>query len=62
MFDCLEIGPLPPGPRFAATLRFWINGEDVADEAVDGGGCGRPANRAVRSTESPSARADAAAF
>ncbi|MFB7828958.1 hypothetical protein [Streptomyces hydrogenans] len=40
MFDCLEIKALPPGPRFAATLRFWVNGEDVVQEAVDDGGRG----------------------
>ncbi|MFC9259182.1 hypothetical protein ACFT25_05045 [Streptomyces hydrogenans] len=40
MFDCLEIKALPPGPRFAATLRFWVNGEDIVQEAVDVGGRG----------------------
>ncbi|MEU3067690.1 hypothetical protein ABZ712_12405 [Streptomyces sp. NPDC006906] len=40
MFDQLEIRVLPPGPRFAAQLRFWVNGEDVVEGAVDKGGRG----------------------
>lgn len=40
MFDQLEIRVLPPGPRFAAQLRFWVNGEDVVEGAVDEGGRG----------------------
>ncbi|WP_407109553.1 hypothetical protein ACE1N8_00050 [Streptomyces sp. DSM 116494] len=40
MFDHLEIRVLPPGPRFAAQVRFWVNGEDIIEEAVDEGGCG----------------------
>ncbi|MFC9680361.1 hypothetical protein [Streptomyces sp. NPDC056948] len=40
MFDRLEIRVLPPGPRFAAQLRFWVNGEDVVEEAVGEGGRG----------------------
>jgi hypothetical protein len=40
MFDRLEITVSPPGPRFAAQLRFWVNGEDVVQEAVGEGGRG----------------------
>jgi hypothetical protein len=40
MFDQLEIRVVPPGPRFAAQLRFWINGEDVVDRVVGEGGRG----------------------
>ncbi|MET7293167.1 hypothetical protein ABZS79_13730 [Streptomyces griseoloalbus] len=40
MFDQLEIRVLPPGPRWAAQLRFWVNGEDVVEEAVGEGGRG----------------------
>ncbi|MFF2410249.1 hypothetical protein [Streptomyces sp. NPDC058092] len=40
MFDCLEIRVLPPGPRFAAQVRFWVNGEDVVEETVGEGGRG----------------------
>ncbi|MEW1693203.1 hypothetical protein ACIQOF_37005 [Streptomyces sp. NPDC091265] len=40
MFDQLEIKVLPPGPRFAAQLRFWVNGEDVVEGAVEEGGRG----------------------
>lgn len=40
MFDRLEIRVLPPGPRFAAQLRFWVNGEDVVEEGVGEGGRG----------------------
>ncbi|GAA2531558.1 hypothetical protein GCM10010398_15830 [Streptomyces fimbriatus] len=40
MFDRLEIRVLPPGPRFAAQLRFWVNGEDPVEEAVGEGGRG----------------------
>ncbi|MFE4650041.1 hypothetical protein [Streptomyces sp. NPDC056707] len=40
MFDRLEIGLLPPGPRFGVHLRFWVNGEDVVAGAVGEGGCG----------------------
>jgi hypothetical protein len=40
MFDRLEIRVLPPGPRFAAQARLWINGEDVVEEAVGEGGRG----------------------
>ncbi|WP_330480991.1 hypothetical protein OH782_07140 [Streptomyces sp. NBC_01544] len=40
MFDRLEIGVLPPGPRFGVNLRFWVNGEDVVAGAVGEGGCG----------------------
>ncbi|MFC8920427.1 hypothetical protein ACFT5C_32265 [Streptomyces sp. NPDC057116] len=40
MLDRLEIRVLPPGPRFAAQVRFWVNGEDIVQEAVDEGGRG----------------------
>ncbi|MFF3699050.1 hypothetical protein [Streptomyces sp. NPDC002221] len=40
MFDCLEIRVLPPGPRFAAQLRFLVNGEDVVGKVVGAGGRG----------------------
>ncbi|MGW2572495.1 hypothetical protein [Streptomyces sp. NPDC001537] len=40
MLDRLEIRVLPPGPRFAAQVRFWVNGEDVIEGAVDEGGRG----------------------
>ncbi|MEU2110099.1 hypothetical protein [Streptomyces sp. NPDC019507] len=40
MFDRLEIRVLPPGPRFAAQLRLWVNGEDVVEAAVGEGGRG----------------------
>ncbi|MEU9165691.1 hypothetical protein AB0D29_36130 [Streptomyces sp. NPDC048424] len=40
MFDRLEIRVLAPGPRFAAQVRFWVNGEDIVEEAVYEGGRG----------------------
>lgn len=40
MFDHLEIRVLPPGPRFPAQLRFWVNGADVVEEGVGEGGRG----------------------
>lgn len=40
MSDRLEIRVLPPGSRFAAQVRFWVNGEDIVEEAVDEGGRG----------------------
>ncbi|MFE5480923.1 hypothetical protein [Streptomyces sp. NPDC056527] len=40
MFDRLEISVLPPGPRFPVQVRFWVNGEDVVEEAVGQGGRG----------------------
>ncbi|MCQ9131914.1 hypothetical protein [Streptomyces hilarionis] len=40
MFDRLEIRVVPPGPRFAAQLRFWVNGEDVIEGVVQEGGRG----------------------
>ncbi|MFE1312427.1 hypothetical protein [Streptomyces sp. NPDC058755] len=40
MFDRLEITALPPGPRFPAQLRFWVNGKDVVEQAVGPGGRG----------------------
>ncbi|MER6293992.1 hypothetical protein [Streptomyces althioticus] len=40
MFDSLEIKVLPPGPRWAATVRFLVNGEDLVEAGVDEGGRG----------------------
>ncbi|MEU1191292.1 hypothetical protein [Streptomyces sp. NPDC005859] len=40
MFDHVEIRVLPPGHRFAAQLRFWVNGEEVIEGAVYEGGRG----------------------
>ncbi|WP_405730102.1 hypothetical protein OG607_29750 [Streptomyces sp. NBC_01537] len=40
MFDRLEIKVLPPGPRFAAQLRFWVNTKDVVEQTVGDGGRG----------------------
>lgn len=40
MFDRLEIRVLPPGPRWGAQLRFWVNGEEVVADAVGEGGRG----------------------
>ncbi|MFG2774681.1 hypothetical protein [Streptomyces sp. NPDC048350] len=40
MFDLLKISVLPPGPRFAAHVRFWVNGEDIVEEVVHVGGRG----------------------
>ncbi|ARF81949.1 hypothetical protein ACIG0C_36960 [Kitasatospora aureofaciens] len=40
MFDQLEIRVLPPGRRFAAQVRFWVNSEDVVGSAVGEGGRG----------------------
>ncbi|MGW7425620.1 hypothetical protein ACWGJB_37275 [Streptomyces sp. NPDC054813] len=40
MFDRLEIAVLPPGPRFAAQVRFRVNGADVVEGAVGAGGRG----------------------
>ncbi|MEV6437493.1 hypothetical protein [Streptomyces anulatus] len=40
MFDRLEIRVLLPGRRFAAQVRFWVNDEDIVEEAVDEGGRG----------------------
>lgn len=31
---------LPPGRRFPAQVRFWVNDEDVVEEAVGEGGRG----------------------
>ncbi|MET9819953.1 hypothetical protein [Streptomyces sp. NPDC006355] len=36
----MEIRVLPPGSRFAAQVRFWVNGVDIVEEAVDEGGRG----------------------
>ncbi|WP_329569714.1 hypothetical protein [Kitasatospora sp. NBC_01266] len=40
MFDRLGIQVLAPGPRFAAQTRFWVNGEDLVEQAVGPGGYG----------------------
>ncbi|MFJ9923107.1 hypothetical protein ACIRSF_27895 [Streptomyces rubiginosohelvolus] len=40
MFDRLEVRVLPPGRRFAAQMRFLVNGEDVVESAVGEGGRG----------------------
>lgn len=40
MFDHVEIRVVPRGPRFAAQVRFWVNGEDVIEAAVREGGRG----------------------
>ncbi|WP_405015780.1 hypothetical protein OHV05_00755 [Kitasatospora sp. NBC_00070] len=40
MLDQLEIRVIPPGHRFAAQVRFWVNGEDVVEAAVGAGGRG----------------------
>jgi len=40
MFDQLEIRVLPRGPRWGPQLRFWVNGEDVVEGAVEEGGRG----------------------
>ncbi|MFF8731917.1 hypothetical protein ACF073_36385 [Streptomyces sp. NPDC015171] len=53
MFDRLEIKVLPPGPRFPAQLRFWVNGEDVVEEAVGEHGRGPYATDALP-TDCPS--------
>ncbi|WP_406376354.1 hypothetical protein OG788_43235 [Streptomyces sp. NBC_00647] len=47
MFDRLEIAVLPPGPRFPAQLRFWVNGKDVVEQAVGAGGRGPFAAQAL---------------
>nr|WP_237524686.1 hypothetical protein [Streptomyces sp. SID5643] len=36
----MEIRVLPPGRRWAAQVRFWVNGEDVVEGVVDEGGRG----------------------
>ena len=47
MFNRLEVSVLPPGPRWAAQLRFRIDGEDVVAEAVGEGGRGPFAEEAL---------------
>lgn len=47
MFDRLEIAVLPRGARFPAQLRFWVNGEDVVEQAVGPGGRGPLAAEAL---------------
>ncbi|PKT70427.1 hypothetical protein CW362_24625 [Streptomyces populi] len=47
MFNRLEVGTLPPGPRWAAQLRFRIDGEDVVAGAVGEGGRGPFAEEAL---------------
>jgi hypothetical protein len=40
MLNRLQIHVLPPGPRYATQLRFWVDGCDVVEDAVDEGGAG----------------------
>ncbi|MFE6867715.1 hypothetical protein ACFVFS_14235 [Kitasatospora sp. NPDC057692] len=40
MFDHVEIGVLPSGPRYAAQVWLRINGEDMVERAVGAGGRG----------------------
>ncbi|MGW3285286.1 hypothetical protein ACWDR3_11660 [Streptomyces sp. NPDC001002] len=40
MFDRLEITVLPPGQRYPAQLRFWVNGTDLVESSVGPGGRG----------------------
>ncbi|WP_333740571.1 hypothetical protein [Streptomyces sp. IBSBF 2806] len=40
MFNRLEVVVLPPGPRWAARLQFWIDGQEVVAGAVGEGGRG----------------------
>ncbi|MGW7528927.1 hypothetical protein [Streptomyces sp. NPDC054783] len=47
MFDRLEITVLRPGPRSPTQLRFWVNGEDVVEQAVGPGGRGPRAAEAL---------------
>ncbi|MFG3026565.1 hypothetical protein ACGFZQ_50215 [Streptomyces sp. NPDC048254] len=47
MFNRLEVSVLPPGPRWAAQLRFRIDGEEVVEEAVGEGGRGPFAEEAL---------------
>ncbi|MFD8810080.1 hypothetical protein ACFV23_00900 [Streptomyces sp. NPDC059627] len=47
MFNRLEVGALPPGPRWAAQLRLRIDGEEVVAEAVGEGGRGPFAEEAL---------------
>lgn len=47
MFNRLEVRVLPPGSRWAAQLRLWIDGEDVVAEAVGEGGRGPFAEEAL---------------
>ncbi|WP_063801633.1 MULTISPECIES: hypothetical protein [Streptomyces] len=54
MFDRLEIGVLPPGPRWGAQLRFWVNGEDVVAAATGPEGRGGPLVADVLSAGAPS--------
>ncbi|MFI0968006.1 hypothetical protein ACH4S8_42685 [Streptomyces sp. NPDC021080] len=47
MLNRLEIMMLPPGSRWAAQLRLWIDGEDVVAEPVGEGGRGPFAEEAL---------------
>ncbi|MCX5265096.1 hypothetical protein [Streptomyces sp. NBC_00199] len=40
MLNRLDISVLPPGPRWAARLQFWVDGEEVVAGAVGEGGRG----------------------
>ncbi|MFC4608457.1 hypothetical protein ACFO9E_11600 [Streptomyces maoxianensis] len=53
MFNRLEIAVLPQGPRFASTLRLWVDGCEVVAVAVEEGGRGPFAADALR-TDRPS--------
>ncbi|MFC7640682.1 hypothetical protein ACFQX6_06470 [Streptosporangium lutulentum] len=46
MFNRLEVSALPPGPRWAAQLQLWVDGEEVPAEAVGEGGRGPLAEKA----------------
>ncbi|MFI9569700.1 hypothetical protein [Streptomyces rishiriensis] len=47
MFNRLEVGVLPPGPRWGARLRLWVDGEDVVAGAVGAEGRGPLAEEAL---------------
>ncbi|MFH8926950.1 hypothetical protein ACH4D4_07835 [Streptomyces pristinaespiralis] len=40
MFNRLEVAVMPPGPRWAAQLQLWVDGEDVVTPLVGVGGRG----------------------
>ncbi|MFJ5273319.1 hypothetical protein [Streptomyces sp. NPDC088358] len=47
MFSRLEVSVVPPGPRWAAQLRFRLDGEEVVAESVGKGGHGPFAQEAL---------------
>ncbi|MEU6770580.1 hypothetical protein [Streptomyces sp. NPDC046759] len=57
MFNRLEVGALPPGPRWAAQLKVRIDGEDVVAEAVGEGGRGPFAEEALSADSHDALRA-----